>query len=119
MTEMVSSRARGNIELSEVRSALRRAPKVASPLGVSAREGVVTLSGSVSSAAERAAAEAAAGHVPGVTALSDELAVVHHSIPRTPRHRCQVTPGTNPVPPERHVTTTAGTPNAGNRTDYQ
>ena len=112
---MVSSRARGNIELSEVRSALRRAPKVASPLGVSAREGVVTLSGSVSSAAERAAA----GHVPGVTAVSDELAVVHHSIPRTPRHRCQVTPGTNPVPPERHVTTTAGTPNAGNRTDYQ
>jgi osmotically-inducible protein OsmY len=63
---MVSSRAPGNIELqSEVRAALRQAPDVASSLGMSAHEGVVTLSGSVSSAAERAAAKAAAGHLPG------------------------------------------------------
>lgn len=69
---------RSNIELqSDVTAALHRAAGVDSHLGVSAHEGVVTLSGSVGDAAERAAATAAARQVPGVTVVSDEIARRH------------------------------------------
>ena len=64
-----------NIELQDdVAAALHDASAVDSALGVSAHEGVVTLSGSVSDAAERSAARAVAWQVPGVTAVIDEIA---------------------------------------------
>jgi osmotically-inducible protein OsmY len=63
-----------NIELqADVTAALNTASAVDSALGVSAHEGVVTLSGSVTDAAERSAARAVTRQVPGVTVVSDEI----------------------------------------------
>jgi hypothetical protein len=56
---MTSNQTPSNIELqSTVTAALERSAAVESTLGVSAHEGVVTLSGSVTDAAERTAARA-------------------------------------------------------------
>ena len=64
-----------NIELQDdVTAALKNANAVDSALGVSAHEGVVTLSGSVTDAAERSAARAVTRQVTGVTAVNDEIA---------------------------------------------
>ncbi len=64
-----------NIELqTDVSAALRSDGAVDSALGVSAHEGVVTLSGSVTDAAERTAALTVARQVPGVTLVSNEIA---------------------------------------------
>ena len=63
---MTSNETPSNIELqSAVTAALERSAAVDSALGVSAHEGVVTLSGSVTDAAERTAARAIAQSVPG------------------------------------------------------
>jgi hypothetical protein len=72
---MTTNETPSNIELqSAVTAALERSAAVESTLGVSAHEGVVTLSGSVTDAAERAAARAIAQQVPGVNVVSDEIA---------------------------------------------
>lgn len=72
-----------NIELqADVSAALQRSGAVDSALGVSAHEGVVTLSGSVTDAAERAAARAVAGRVQGVTVVSDEIAPRYRRSPQ-------------------------------------
>ena len=71
-----------NIELQDdVAAALQNAPAVDSTLGVSAHEGVVTLSGSVADSAERSAARAVTRQVPGVTAISDEIADRYRNSP--------------------------------------
>ena len=72
---MTSNETPSNIELqSTVTAALERSAAVESTLGVSAHEGVVTLSGSVTDAAERTAARAIAQQIPGVNLVSDEIA---------------------------------------------
>jgi len=48
-------------------------------------EGVVTLSGSVTDAAERAAARAVAQQVPGVNVVSDEIAHPYRGSPPSPQ----------------------------------
>jgi osmotically-inducible protein OsmY len=71
-----------NIELQDnVTAALQNADAVDSTLGVSAHEGVVTLSGSVTDATERSAARAVTSQVPGVTAISDEIAAQYRGSP--------------------------------------
>ena len=72
---MTSNETPSNIDLqSTVTAALERSTAVQSALGVSAHDGVVTLSGSVTDAAERTAARAIAQQVPGVNVVSDEIA---------------------------------------------
>ena len=72
---MTTNETPSNIELqATVTAALERSTAVESTLGVSAHEGVVTLSGSVTDAAERTAARAIAQQVPGVNVVSDEIA---------------------------------------------
>jgi osmotically-inducible protein OsmY len=72
---MGSNETPTNIELQDdVTAALQDANAVDSILGVSAHEGVVTLSGSVTDTAERSAARAVTRQVPGVTEVSDEIA---------------------------------------------
>ncbi len=72
---MGSNETTTNIELQDdVTAALQDANAVDSILGVSAHEGVVTLSGSVTDTAERSAARAVTRQVPGVTEVSDEIA---------------------------------------------
>jgi osmotically-inducible protein OsmY len=72
---MTSNETPGNIELqSTVAAALERSTAVKSSLGVSAHEGVVTLSGSVIDAGERTAARTIAQQVPGVEVVRDEIA---------------------------------------------
>jgi osmotically-inducible protein OsmY len=66
---------------STVTAALERSTAVDSALGVSADEGVVTLSGSVTDAAERTAARAIAQQVPGVNVVSDEIARLYRRSP--------------------------------------
>lgn len=75
-----------NIELqADVTAALHTASTVNSALGVSAHDGVVTLSGSVTDGAERSAARAVTQQVPGVTAVSDEISSRYRvSAPVTP-----------------------------------
>src|SRR5580698_11176866 len=51
----------------------------AAHIGVAARDGVVTLTGTVSSYAEKDAAESAAGRVYGVKGIANELKVVYPS----------------------------------------
>jgi hypothetical protein len=90
---MTTNETPSNIELqSAVTAALERSAAVESSLGVSAHEGVVTLSGSVTDAAERAAARAIAQQVPGVNVVSDEIAHPYRGSPAvttpiTPRSR--------------------------------
>ena len=69
----------GQSELeSEVTAALTRATDVdADKVTVSADHGVVTLSGDVDGAGDRSAPQAVAHLVPGVTAVRNELAVLH------------------------------------------
>ncbi len=55
----------------------------AAHIGVTARSGVVTLSGFVNSFAARAAAERAAGRVRGVRAIAEEIEV---RLPQRPKH---------------------------------
>lgn len=55
-----------------------------SHIGVTAREGVVTVSGHVPSLQERSSAERAAGQVKGVKAVVNELAVELSGVNRTP-----------------------------------
>ena len=63
---------------SEVTAALTRATDVDSDkVTVSAQHGVVTLSGDVDGAGDRSAPQAVAHLVPGVTAVRNELAVLH------------------------------------------
>ena len=72
---MVRNESPTNIELqNDVSAALRSDGAVDSPLGVSAHEGVITLSGSVTDPAERAAALRVARQVPGVSVVSNEIA---------------------------------------------
>jgi osmotically-inducible protein OsmY len=79
---MTSNETPSNIELqSTVTAALERSTAVESALGVSAHEGVVTLSGSVTDAAERTAARAIAQQVPGVNVVSDEIARLYRRSP--------------------------------------
>ncbi len=79
---MTSNETPSNFELqSTVTAALERSAAVESTLGVSAHEGVVTLSGSVTDATERMAARAIAQQIPGVNVVSDEIA---HPYRRTP-----------------------------------
>jgi osmotically-inducible protein OsmY len=54
----------------------RRADHTAEKITIKARDGVVTLSGSVPSFADRRAAEGAAWSAPGVKEVHDELAVM-------------------------------------------
>ncbi|HEX8944005.1 MAG TPA: BON domain-containing protein, partial [Gemmatimonadaceae bacterium] len=54
----------------------RRADRTAANIIVDAKDGVVTLTGSVPSFGERRAAEGAAWSAPGVTEVRDALAVV-------------------------------------------
>lgn len=69
----------GRSELeSDVTAALTRATDVDSKkLTVSAHHGVVTLSGDVDDPGDRSAPQAVAHQVPGVTAVRNELAVLH------------------------------------------
>ena len=77
---MTSNETPSNIELqSTVTAALEQSMAVESTLGVSAHEGVVTLSGSVTDAAERTAARTITQHVPGVNVVSDEIARPYRS----------------------------------------
>lgn len=90
---MTTNENPSNIELQfTVTAALERSPAVASTLGVSAHEGVVTLSGSVTDAAERAAARAIAQQVPGVNVVSNEIAHPYRGSPpsthRSPPDHC-------------------------------
>jgi osmotically-inducible protein OsmY len=63
---------------SEVTAALSKATDVdAESVTVSAEHGVVTLSGDVEVAGDRSAPQAAAHLVPGVTAVRNELSVLH------------------------------------------
>jgi len=63
---------------SDVTAALTRATDVDSEkLTVSADHGVVTLSGDVDDPDRRSAPQAVAHQVPGVTAVRNELAVLH------------------------------------------
>jgi hypothetical protein len=63
---------------SEVTAALSRAAGVdAEKVAVSTDHGVVTLSGDVDGAGDRSAPQAVAHLVPGVTAVRNELAVLH------------------------------------------
>ena len=55
----------------------------AAHIGVAASDGVITLTGTVGSYAEKDAAEAAAGRVYGVKGVADELKVVYASDKRT------------------------------------
>ena len=87
---MRSNETPSNIELqSTVTAALARSAAVESTLGVSAHEGVVTLSGSVTDAAERSAVRAIAKSVPGVNVVSDEIA---HPYRWTPTIAAPITP---------------------------
>jgi osmotically-inducible protein OsmY len=83
---MTSNETPSNIELqaTPVTAALERSAAVESTLGVSAHEGVVTLSGSVTDAAERTAARAIAQQVPGVNMVSDEIAHPYRGFPPSP-----------------------------------
>ena len=91
---MTTNETPSNIELqSAVTAALERSAAVESTLGVSAHEGVVTLSGSVTDAAERAAARAIAQQVPGVNVVSDEIAHPYRGSPPSP-HRSPPDHGT-------------------------
>ena len=89
---MTSNQTPSNVELqSTVTAALKRSAAIESTLGVSAHEGVVTLSGSVTDAAERTAARAIAQQVPGVNVVSDDIAHPYRgspgvSAPITPDH---------------------------------
>jgi hyperosmotically inducible protein len=79
---MTTNEAPSNIALqSTVTAALARSVAVDSTLGVSAHEGVVTLSGSVTDAAERSAVRAIAQSVPGVNVVIDEIAHPYRSAP--------------------------------------
>jgi osmotically-inducible protein OsmY len=91
---MTTNETPSNIELqSTVTAALERSAAVESTLGVSAHEGVVTLSGSVTDAAERTAARAIAQQVPGVNMVSDEIAHPYRGSPPSP-HRSPTDHGT-------------------------
>jgi hypothetical protein len=82
---MTTNETPSNIELqSTVTAALERSAAVESTLGVSAHEGVVTLSGSVTDAAERTAARAIA-QVSGVNLVSDEIAHPYRGSPPSPQ----------------------------------
>lgn len=76
---MTSPLSHAQTELeSDVTAALERAIGVdSSDLTVSADHGVVTLSGDVDDAGERSAPQAVAHQVPGVTAVRNELSVLH------------------------------------------
>ena len=77
---MGSNETPTNIELQDdVTAALQDANAVDSTLGVSAHEGVVTLSGSVTDAAARTIAQS----VPGVNVVSDEIAHPYRRVPTT------------------------------------
>jgi len=72
-----TSLAQSELE-SEVTAALSRATDVdAEKLTVSTDHGVVTLSGDVDGAGDRSAPQAVAHQVAGVTAVRNELAVLH------------------------------------------
>ena len=86
-----TSLAQSELE-SEVTAALSRATGVdAEKMAVSADHGVVTLSGDVDGAGDRSAPQAVAHLVPGVTAVRNELAVLH-AFPPPPCHPPAVGP---------------------------
>ena len=78
---MTSNETPSNIELqSTVTAALARSPAVESTLGVSAHEGVVTLSGSVTDAAN-GQRSGPSPSVPGVSVVRDEIAHPYRMAP--------------------------------------
>jgi len=67
-----------NLELqADVTAALQSASAVHSTLGVSAHEGTVTLSGTVTDGSERFAALEVTRQVPGVTVVSNEISALY------------------------------------------